>query len=154
MDDTISAAPRWVVVTTQVLSIVGLGIAAYLTAVHFIGVSALVCSKNSVFNCEAVTTSAESRFLGIPVAILGLAQYAVMTALCTPWAWRAARREVHLARFALATIGMCFVLWLIYAELVLVKNVCLWCSGVHIVTFSIFVCCIAVTPRMLGWSER
>lgn len=141
-------------VTTFPLALVGLGISTYLTVVHFVGTQILACSATGLFNCDAVTTSAESRFLGIPVAVLGLAQYVVMTGLCSPWAWRSSRREVHLARLAFAVVGMGFVLWLISAELLIIHNVCEWCSGVHLVTFALFVCVVRAVPPMLGWTER
>jgi uncharacterized membrane protein len=77
-----------------------------------------------------------------------------MTALCSPWAWRTTRREVHLARLVLATVGMGFVLWLVAAELLIIGNICLYCTGVHLVTFAVFVCTVATVPAMLGWTER
>jgi uncharacterized membrane protein len=30
---------------------------------------------------------------------------------------------------------MAFVLWLVAAELLIIKNICLYCTGIHIVTF-------------------
>ena len=56
-----------------------------------------------------------------------------MTALNTPWAWRAKARWIHVARFGLADLSMCFVLWLIYAEVIIIGNICLYCTGVHLV---------------------
>ena len=63
-----------------------------------------------------------------------------MTGLCTPWAWRSKRREVHLARLAFAAVGMGFVLWLIAAELLIIGSICECCTGVHIITFALFIC--------------
>ena len=146
-------APRWVVATTLVLALVGLGVSTYLTIEHFVGSSILAC-PSGISNCQKVTSSAQSKFLGIPVAILGLCQYLAMTALCTPWAWRAARREVHLARLVLASVGMAFVLWLISAELLIINAICLWCTSVHVITFALFVLCVLWVPRVLGWTER
>jgi len=148
-----ATAPTWVVWTTLPLAVVGLAAATYLTITHF-DAHALVCSKG-IFNCAAVTTSAESKFLGvIPVAFLGLFQYVCMTALCTPWAWRSQRREVHLARLAFAAVGMAFVLWLLVAELLIIKAICEYCTIVHVVTFGLFVCVVSTAPSMLGWNER
>ena len=56
-----------------------------------------------------------------------------MTALNSPWAWRAKARWIHVARFVLAIVSMCFVLWLIYAEVIIIGNICLYCTGVHLV---------------------
>jgi uncharacterized membrane protein len=151
---SVTPAPRWVVATTQILALIGLGISTYLTIVHFNGTQDLTCTKG-VFDCLKVTTSAESEFLGIiPVAVLGLFQYVAMTALCTPWAWRSTRREVHIARLGFAVVGMGFVLWLISAEVLLIHAICEWCTGVHLVTFVLFLCIVRTVPAMVGWAER
>lgn len=147
-------APRWVRSVTLPLALIGLGLATYLTIEHFVGSSILACSDKGVVNCSEVTNSAYSRFLGIPVAVLGLAQYLAMTALCMPWAWRSTRKEVHLARLVLAVIGMGFVLWLLSAELLKIHAICLYCTGVHVVTFALFLCVVRTVPAILGWSER
>lgn len=150
---TVTPAPSWVIVVTWLLSFIGLGISVYLTIVHFDTSVQLVCADKSGFNCLKVTTSGESYFLGLPVAVLGLFQYVVMVGLCSPWAWRSARREIHLARLAFAVVGMGFVLWLFSAEALIIKAFCLWCSGVHIVTFIMLICVMRTVPAMLGWTE-
>ena len=87
-DATDYSVPAWAKVTTLVLSLIGLALSVYLTITHF-QPQALVCSGTGFIDCAKVTTSAQSEILGIPVAILGLANYTVMTAFNTPWAWRA-----------------------------------------------------------------
>ena len=57
----------------------------------------------------------------------------------SPWAWRAARREVHLLRIASLVVGIGFVLYLIYAELFIIGSICLYCTSVHAITFVLFV---------------
>jgi uncharacterized membrane protein len=136
------------------LALVGLGISTYLTIAHFQPTSLTCPALVGHFNCLKVTTSEWSRFLGIPVAVLGLFQYVVMTGLCTPWAWRSTKRLVHLARLVFATAGMGFVLWLFSAEVLLIKAFCEWCSGVHIVTLVLFVCIVRTVPAMVGWAEE
>jgi uncharacterized membrane protein len=145
--------PRWVVVTTFTLSLIGLGLSIYLTITHF-DKHLLVCSTSSFVNCDLVTTSAQSRFLGIPVAFLGLANYVVMTGLNSPWAWRARARWVHVARFVLVIISMCFVLWLIYAEVEIIGAICLYCTAVHVTTFALLIVLTIVSPTQLGWTTR
>jgi uncharacterized membrane protein len=145
---------RWQPIASLVLSIVGLGIATYLTITHFDKV-ALVCSDNGAINCEKVTTSPQSEILGIPVAMLGLAFFIPMIALCLPAAWRSADRRVHLARLALSITGVGMILYLIIAELFLIKAICLWCSGVHLVTFLLFVIVVTASPVVLdpAWGD-
>jgi uncharacterized membrane protein len=144
--------PRWAEVVTLLLSLIGLGLSIYLTITHF-QPGLLVCTDTGVINCAKVTTSAQSELLGIPVAILGLANYTVMTALNTPWAWHAKARWIHVARFVLAIISMCFVLWLIYAEVIIIGNICLYCTGVHLTTFLLLIVLTLVSPTQLGWAR-
>jgi uncharacterized membrane protein len=149
---SVEPAPLWRSRLALVLSLGGLGIATYLTIAHF-GHVALVCSNSGAINCQKVTTSAQSYFLHIPVAMLGLGFYVAMTALNLPVAWRSADRRVHIARLALLVVGMCFALYLVSAELLLIGAICLWCTGVHLVTFSLFVLVVQTVPRMLGWGQ-
>jgi uncharacterized membrane protein len=155
-DTTIEAPAAWRVVVAMVLSFGGLGISIYLTVAHFVGTQVLACSAAGVINCEKVTTSAQSYFppnssVGVPVAVLGLAFYVVMTLINLPFAWRVQDRRVHIARLALAALGTGFALYLVAAELLIIGNICLWCTSVHVVTFALFVLIIATVPAMLGW---
>ena len=48
-------------------------------------------------------------------------------------------RTVDLARLGSVIVGMGFVMYLIYAELYQIGDICEYCTGVHIVTFLLFV---------------
>jgi uncharacterized membrane protein len=140
---------RWQPLTTLLLSLFGFGVSIYLTITHF-SPHALVCVSNSTFNCEKVTTSPQSEVFGIPVAILGLFFFVPMIALCSPMAWRSTDRRIHLARLALSIVGVGMILYLIIAELFIIKAICLWCSSVHIVTFILFVIIVTASPLVLS----
>jgi uncharacterized membrane protein len=129
----------WLPVTCFALSIVALAASAYLTYAHFTSSTVLACPGSGTVNCEQVTTSAQSTLFGIPVALLGLLWSAAMVALTAPAAWRSRRPEIRIARLALVSVGMCFVVWLVYAELFVIGAICLWCTLVHTVTFALFV---------------
>jgi uncharacterized membrane protein len=150
-----SAEPvaRWAVIATFLLSLLGLGLSVYLTIGHFRGAQFLACSDSGVVNCAVVTTSAQSYFLGLPVAVLGLANFIIMVVLNSPWGWRAKNYWVHVARFVLVMVGMAFVLWLVSAELLIINHICLYCTGVHIVTFALFIVLVNVGPTQLGWTR-
>jgi uncharacterized membrane protein len=99
----------------------------------------LACSDKGLVNCTKVTTSAQSMVFGIfPVAVLGLAFYVFMAAINSPLGWRLDRREVKWLRLGSVIVGMGFVLYLIYAELIQIGSICLWCTSVHAATFLIF----------------
>jgi uncharacterized membrane protein len=140
---------RWQPVTTLLLSLFGLGVSTYLTITHF-SPHALVCVSNSTFNCEKVTTSPQSEVFGIPVAILGLLFFVPMFALCLPVSWRSADRRIHLARLVLSIVGVGTILYLIIAELFIIKAICLWCSSVHLTTFILFVIIVTASPVVLA----
>ncbi len=123
---------------TLIVSVLALGDAAYVTVEEFTQNASLVCPATATFNCGKVLTSPQSHVLGIPVAVLGLAFYLFMVAINTPWAWRARQPAVHWARLASVIVGIVFVLYLIYAELFLINSICLWCTGVHVLTFVLF----------------
>jgi len=128
-------------------SIAGLGIATYLTLAHYTTSISLVCPNSGAINCSTVTTSAESVLLGIPVVILGLLFFVAMIVLSLPALWRSRSVFVAPARLALAVTGMGFVFYLLYAELYEVGKVCLWCTGIHVLTLVIFIAVVT------GWNE-
>ena len=125
--------------TTLALSLAGLGMSIYLTVEHFLNGSSLACPNTGVINCAKVTSSAQSVVFGIPLPILGLVFFAWMTAVNSPPAWRSPRPEVRLARLLSVIVGIGFVLYLIYAELVLIGDICLECTSIHVITFALFV---------------
>ncbi len=145
--------PLWKVVAALVLCLAGLGISIYLTIDHFARIP-LACSDAGLVNCQKVTTSAQSHFLGIPVAVLGLAFYAVMTLLNLPMAWWSNDRRIHLARLGLSVVGMLFALYLVAAELLIIDSICLWCTSVHVITFLLLVVNLTTIPPMLGWGRE
>jgi uncharacterized membrane protein len=118
-----------------VIALVGLAISAYLTVEHFTSPAVLACPEGATVNCVKVTTSPWSEVLGIPVALLGLAYFVVMSALLTPAAWR--RRALDPVRIAGAAAGVVMILYLIWAELFRVNAICLWCTAVHLCTLAL-----------------
>ncbi len=132
-------APLWLQLTTLLLSLIGLGDSVYLTIAHYTSSNILACSGKGLINCAKVTTSPESIVFGIfPVAVLGLAFFVFMTAINTPWAWRATLPVIRWARLASVIIGIVFVLYLVYTEVITLGNICLFCTYAHVVTFFLF----------------
>jgi uncharacterized membrane protein len=130
---------------TLPLALIGLGLSIYLTYAHFHHTTSFVgCPATSRINCLKVTTSSQSEIFGhIPVALTGLAYYIGMVALVTPWAWRAINPWVWRARLAGAIAGVGMVCYLVYVEAFQLKAICLYCTGVHIVTFLLFLAILA-----------
>jgi uncharacterized membrane protein len=139
-DETAATGPSlWLQLLTFVLALVGLGVSIYLTIAHFTQSTLAGCAETvGLVNCTKVTTSAQSYAFGIPVAVLGMAFFVFAVAIMSPWAWQAKRREIHLARIASLVVGIGFVLYLLYAELFIIGNICLYCTSVHVITFVLF----------------
>ncbi len=150
------SAPTWLQWTSLVLSLAGLGMSIYMTIAHYTSTNILVCSNKGYIDCAKVTTSPESMVFNIfPVAVLGLAFYVFMTAINTPWAWRSGIAAIWWARLAGIITGIGFVLYLIYAEVIQIGNLCLDCTTVHVITFLLFVVLIfAATMRPTPDSAR
>jgi uncharacterized membrane protein len=125
-----------------VVTLAGIGIAAYLTAVHYGGAS-LVCPVGG--GCETVQSSPESKLFGIPVATLGLASYLILFATVFTRDERA-----QLLAATLAVVGLAFSGWLLYVMLVRIDAVCAWCAGNDVVALLLVPLTIA---RFLGSEE-
>ena len=139
-DDPAERGPApWLQIATFVLALAGLGVSIYLTIAHFTESALAGCSESGLVNCTKVTTSPQSYVFGILVAVLGLAFFVFAVVIMSPWAWRASRRELHLARIASLVVGIGFVLYLVYAELFTIGSICLYCTSVHAITFVLFV---------------
>jgi uncharacterized membrane protein len=129
---------RWAPLTSTVLCIGGLAVSGYLTFEHYSASTTLACPESATINCVKVTTSSYSKLVGIPVALLGLLFFIGMTALCLPVAWRAASPWPSRLRFAGVSLGVVFVIYLVWAELFRIEAICLWCTVVHAVTLLLF----------------
>jgi uncharacterized membrane protein len=134
-----SRAPLWLAVITLLLAAAGIAVATYLTIAHFDESVVLSCPDNGAINCAKVTTSEQSHFLGMPVAVLGLAYFVFIPVLLIPAAWRSTSPLIRRARLLASGGGLVFVLWLVYAEAFKIKAICLYCTAVHVLTFLLFV---------------
>ena len=105
-------------------SLVGLGIAGYLTYTRYSGAQ-IVCATGG---CETVQKSSYSTVAGIPVAVLGLVAYAFVLATAF------GRSEpVRVAGATVACAGVLFAAWLLYAQIALIDAICQWCVASDVV---------------------
>lgn len=133
---------RWAWPVTFPIALLGLADSIYLTITHF-EPKALACSATGHINCEKVTESSQSEIFGhIPVAIVGLAFFVVVVAIMSPWAWKGGNLLLDRLRLAGITASMGMVIYLITVEAHL-HAICLYCTGIHVVTFLLFVATLA-----------
>jgi uncharacterized membrane protein len=103
------------------VALAGLGIATYLTAVHYAG-GEPVCAV--AHGCATVQQSDYAALAGVPVALLGVLGYlGLLAALARDGeAWRTAAAFLSLA-------GLGFSAWLTYVEVGILDAICVWCVG-------------------------
>jgi uncharacterized membrane protein len=113
-------------IATAGLALVGLGIAGYLTWVHYAGLQPICVGGGG--GCERVQSSRWADLAGIPVALLGLIGYAaILLSLVLP-------EDLGRPAAALvALVGFGFSAWLTYVELAKIDAICQWCVASAIV---------------------
>lgn len=126
-----------------VLATVGVGVASYLTWVHYSGTPP-VCTAGG--SCLEVQTSVYSKLAGVPVALTGLIGYvSILASLLLPEGERS-----RFATAALALVGFGFSAYLTYRELFSIHAICEWCvSSAVIMTI---VMCLSVWRFLRGGS--
>jgi uncharacterized membrane protein len=145
---------RWVIATTFGLSMLAVGLTAYLTVTHYTDPTALACPDTGLINCTAVTTSSWSVIFGVPVALIGLLWALGMAGLNSPWAWRSRMPWLDAVRLALSGAGAVMVLYLVYIELFRVDAICLWCTGVHVTAVALFAAVLAARASLATEDRR
>ena len=125
-----------------VLTAIGLGVATYLTYIHYAGIKPL-CGTNGG-GCEIVQTSQYSKLAGVPVALIGLLGYvAIMASLLVP-----ENETTRFATVAFTVIGFGFSAYLTYRELFSIHHICEYCvSSAIIVTILM---CLSVWRFLRG----
>lgn len=129
-----TSATRIALPIAALLAIVGAGIAAYLTVVHFAD-QPIVCS--SIGDCELVNSSEYARLAGMPVAVLGLMAYAALFAVSSA-AWLRRDGALLIAAWGIAFAGFAFSVYLTYIELYVLDAICVWCVGSATVMTALF----------------
>jgi uncharacterized membrane protein len=109
-----------------VLTLIGLGVASYLTYVHYSGIHPLCTVGGS---CLEVQTSIYSKLAGVPVALIGLIGYVVILGSLLV-------REDETTRFATVAftlIGFGFSAYLTGREQFSIHTYCEWCVSSAII---------------------
>lgn len=111
--------------TSTALALGGIGIAGYLTYVHYAGLHP-VCGISH--GCEAVQTSSYAYLAGVPVALLGVLTYLLILVTL-----RRQGESALVAGYVLTLIGCGFSLYLTYREVFTIHAICSWCVSSAIV---------------------
>jgi uncharacterized membrane protein len=111
--------------TSETLGLAGVGIAGYLTYVHYAGLHP-ICGISH--GCETVQTSRYASLVGVPVALLGLITYILILV-----SLRMRGERALLGGYALTLIAFLFSIYLTYREVFTIHAICSWCVSSAIV---------------------
>jgi uncharacterized membrane protein len=103
------------------VALAGLGIAGYLTVVHYAG-GEPVCAI--AHGCATVQKSSYSALAGVPVALLGLLGYVAILGSLSSDGERARTLTA-----VLAFSGFGLSAWLTWIEVGQLHAICIWCVG-------------------------
>ena len=120
------------------LSVVGLGVSLYLSAVHLSqGQIPLACTTGGLVDCQRVTTGPASTIGLVPVAAVGVVWFLVALLLNVGILRLTASRAAQV-NVVWSAGGVAGVFYLVYVELFVVNALCLWCTVVHVAIIGIF----------------
>ena len=112
-------------VALLLVSAVGIGVATYLTYVHY-RPAALICTAGG--GCETVQDSKYAVLAGIPLAVLGLTAWITVLGM-TIWNSELARTLTA----ALAVGALAFAAYLVILQLFVIDAICVWCMANDVV---------------------
>lgn len=145
---TLTVGPNWLNWIIPLLSVIGMGVAFYLTFVETTGAEA-VCGP--VGDCNAVQQSSYAMLFGVlPVGLLGLLGYIVILGL---WAWQrfGPAEKTEKTGWLLPAIiyfGVIFSVYLTFLEPFVIGAICMWCmTSAWIMTILLFLTFRWTVPR-------
>lgn len=111
------------------LAVIALGVALYLTWVTWQQSTVVGCTGGTTVDCDEVLSSSGSKWLGIPVSLLGALTYAGILALVWPAVLLGGWVMTGLLTLAMMAAGA--GVWFIGTQAIVVEHFCLYCLVVH-----------------------
>ncbi len=129
------------------IGLAGLGIAIYLTTVHYQGESPACIAGGT--GCAQVQDSVYAELASVPIPVIGIAGYvAVLLVAAVPG---------DLGRFAglfTGIVGISFSAYLTYLELFEIEAICQWCVASAILMTVVFALTLVRAVRYGGAGEQ
>lgn len=136
------------------LAWIAFGVAGYLAFKSVTGSSIAGCGIGSANGCDVVLTSSWSKWLGVPVAVLGLACYASLASLAVLLGWRSpmANRSITTAFVMLSVVAALASVWFIGVQVFAIGHYCKFCLVTD--ACGIVLGLIATIATFKVWSAR
>ena len=107
-----------------ILSLAGVIVSGVSLQRHYAKSATAFCDFSQRFSCDIVNRSEQSSIMGIPVAGIGVAGYAVLFVLSSFWKSRA---DTPNRLVGAAIAGLAFALYLTYVEAYVLETWCILC---------------------------
>jgi uncharacterized membrane protein/protein-disulfide isomerase len=122
------------------LALMALCVSSYLTWVTWQQSTVAGCTGGALVDCDEVLSSSASKWLGIPVSLLGATLYAGILALVWPAVLRGGWLMTGLLTLAMMAAGA--GVWFIGNQAFVVQHFCLYCMAVH--SCGLVICVLAI----------
>jgi uncharacterized membrane protein len=142
-----TATKKRVLYILIMLGVIALATSIYLTKSHYQPAEeGALCDINAAVSCSLVNTSVYSELFHVPVALFG----AIWSVLFILMAWRLLAKDgkddaLTAVLLGWTGSGVLFILYMIYAEIVL-RALCPFCTLVHVI--------VAVSFGLLWWMYK
>lgn len=115
------------------LTLVGLADSAYLSQSALTS-SDLVCDIDGLDDCNTVAASPYSSFVGIPLAVYGLAFYVAILIIAGYLYYRPSRLAAKLL-VAATVLGAIASVYFLYLQVAVIKALCIYCLASAVISF-------------------
>jgi uncharacterized membrane protein len=135
---------RACVVAILILAFFGLADSIYL-AQHALNGTPLLCTIQSLSDCNTVVTSSYSRIFGIPIAELGVLFYSIMFVLA---ALELVMYDQFLRRVlqAFSLVGILASLYFMFVQTFVIRAFCVYCLASAFIALLIFIFASMIEP--------
>lgn len=110
------------------------------------------CDISNTISCSTVAASPYSELFGIPTSLLGIVWFigAAIAAYKMHNPGTGFWKKTTTYMFLWSVIGILFVIWFVYVEVVLIGVICLLCTVVHILVIIMFALSCKTARRSVG----
>ncbi len=130
------------------LSLIGLALSSYLTAVSLLTLDVSYCEIGSIFSCDAVIGSQYAYILGIPVALVGAAGFGLIFVISyVAIVSEDEHPSLLLSVAVLSILGLAFGAYLTYVALAVIGSLCLLCLASYLAILPVVFLSITALSR-------
>ncbi|MHB1391021.1 MAG: vitamin K epoxide reductase family protein [Thermoleophilia bacterium] len=135
--------------TIIVLAFLGVADSSYALYQHYAPPETSSCDVNETISCTAINQSEYSVLLGMPVAGLGMAGYALIAALAVTMMAQFHKLQDGWLLLTVTIVALAFSLWLTWIEIFILKAVCPLCvmSLLMITTITVLALLVVLLNR-------